>query len=94
MILVLTYLAFPDILTMVHVTCDGSSPSDPVPEAAKHEEEEIVDKPSFCLLVKTWTIYYITLTFALLAIFRFKICLRKVLLLLLNMANFSHFLPI
>ena len=29
-------------------------------------------KPSFCFLLKTWTIYYITLTFALLAIFRFK----------------------
>ena len=27
-------------------------------------------KPGFCLLLKTWTIYYITLTFALLAIFR------------------------
>ena len=90
----MTCLAFPDNLTMVHVTLDGSSPSDPVPEAAKQDEEEIVDKPSFCLLVKTWTIYYITLTFALLAIFRFKICLRKVLLLLLNMANFTHFLPI
>ena len=25
----------------------------------------------FCFLVKTWTIYYITLTFALLAIFRY-----------------------
>ena len=85
---------FLDILTMVHVTPDGRSPSDPVPDAAKQEEEEIVDKPSFCLLVKTWTIYYITLTFALLAIFRFKISLRKVLLFLLNMANFSHFLSI
>ena len=29
-------------------------------------------KPSFCFLLKTWTIYYITLSFALLAIFRFK----------------------
>ena len=84
---------FPDILTMVDVTPDGCSPSDPV-SAAEHEEEEIEDKPSFCLLLKSWTIYYITLTFALLAIFRFKISLRKVLLLLLNMANFSHFLSI
>ena len=78
---------------MVDVTPDGCSPSDPVP-AAEHEEEEIEDKPSFCLLLKTWTIYYITLTFALLAIFRFKITLRKVLLLLLNMATLSHFLSI
>ena len=62
---------FADILTMADVTPDGSSPSDPVLDAAKHEEEEIEDKPSFCHLVKTWTIYYITLTFALLAIFRF-----------------------
>ena len=84
---------FPDISTMVDVTPDGCSPSDPVP-AAEHEEEEIEDKPSFCLLLKTWTIYYITLTFALLAIFRFKITLRKVLLLLLNMATLSHFLSI
>ena len=84
---------FPDISTMVDVTPDGCSPSDPVP-AAEHEEEEIEDKPSFCLLLKTWTIYYITLTFALLAIFRFKISLRKVLLLLLNMATLSHFLSI
>ena len=73
----MTYLAFPDNLTMVHVTLDGSSPSDPVPEAVKQDEEEIVDKPSFCLLVKTWTIYYITLTFALLAIFRFKIFFKE-----------------
>ena len=36
------------------------------------EEEQEEKKPSFCFLLKTWTIYYITLTFALLAIFRFK----------------------
>ena len=36
------------------------------------EEEQEEKKPRFCFLLKTWTIYYITLTFALLAIFRFK----------------------
>ena len=37
----------------------------------KEEEELLENRPSFCFLVKTWTIYYITLTFALLAIFRY-----------------------
>ena len=43
------------------------------PEAVsmvKEEEELLESRPDFCFLVKTWTIYYITLTFALLAIFR------------------------
>ena len=65
---------FQILLTMVDVTPDGTSPSDPTPATkdAIEDEEEIEDsKPSFCLLVKTWSIYYITLTFALLAIFRF-----------------------
>ena len=59
---------------MVDVTPDGTSPSDPTPATkdAIEDEKKIEDsKPSFCLLVKTWSIYYITLTFALLAIFRF-----------------------
>lgn len=39
-------------------------------------EEEESKKQSFCVLLKTWTIYYITLTFALLAIFRFQTILE------------------
>ena len=43
----------------------------PVASAGLEEEEQEEEKPGFCFLLKTWTIYYITLTFALLAIFRF-----------------------
>ena len=81
---------FPDISTMVDVTPDGCSPSDPVP-AAEHEEEEIEDKPSFCLLLKTWTIYYITLTFALLAIFRFKIKFKESFIAFIEYGNLLTF---
>ena len=62
-----TYIS--DILTMLDTKMDVSDRSGSVSRVTA--KEEIQDnKPSFCYLLKTWAIYYITLTFALLAIFR------------------------
>ena len=61
---------------------DGSNPS-AVAGAATIKEEVLDNKIGFCFLVKTWTIYYITLTFALLAIFR-----------LVNILLFSYVIPL
>ena len=58
---------------MGDVKTDGPARA-PAQVSAKADGQD--NKPGFCSLVKAWTIYYTTLTFALLAIFRWIYTLK------------------